>query len=205
MRYSYLILFILLSLPGFSQQENLIEKRLLLTIGGILRSPELIDHGMTSVYSYAIVNRFKAGGNLGIMYQLMPRLSIGYNANLRYGLVYFKDGYLTRPVKEFITDHNVMASYRISDADSKFEVSLGLGHSWINTNKTYTVQSVNGFSFPHNLDYGTFDVITSFSYHNFHAEPKLMFNYDHNYPLDVGAKDLRIWLNLRVYYALGVL
>ncbi|WP_224996720.1 hypothetical protein [Cesiribacter sp. SM1] len=203
-RYVFTAFLILLVVPAFSQDGEQKVKRLHLTVGAMLRSPELIDHSMTSVYSYAVVAQIKAGGNLGIMYKLRPELSIGYNANLRYGLVYYKDGYLTRPVKEFITDHSIMASYRISDADSKFGLSLGLGHTWLFTNKSYTVQSVNGFSFPHNLDYGTFDVVTSFSYNNFHAEHKLMFNYDQKYPLDVGEKDLRMWLNLRVYYAFGV-
>jgi hypothetical protein len=194
-----------LATPAFSQDEERRDKRLFLTLGGMLRSAELIDQEVTIANSYGMLDRMKPGLNLGAMFQIKPRFSIGYNSNLRYGVLYYRDGFITEPVKEFMSDHNVMAIYRISNQDSKFGYSLGLGHSWINTGKRYSFQAINGAYLHHKVNFSTFDLIASFSFKRFHLEPKLMFNYsDTNYTLDLGHKDLRMWLNLRAYYSLGI-
>lgn len=167
-----------------------------------MRSPVLLDKELTANY---VGNTMKAGGTLGAIYLLSPKVSIGYSASLRYGLLYYKNLNIFEPVKDYIADHHLGLLYSVSDHDAGVHTLLGVGCSLINRNKSYAIALKNGSFFMHDLQYATIDLITSFSIKKFKLEPMLMFNLSKDYPYDLGQQEPRMMINLRAYFTIGVI
>lgn len=203
MKYILFIFFALLIYkPAFSQELNEHEKRLALTFGSFIRSPAFLDKKLTTSY---VGNTLKTGGNLGALYMLTPEVQIGYTASLRYNILYYKNSNIFDPVKEFIADHHLKASYRISNQHANIDTYLGVGYSFINKNKFYIINLKNGNFIKRDLQYSTVDLIASFSHKKFHFEPMLMYKFSKDIPYNLGEHEPRMMINLKTYFNIGVL